>query len=306
MNTPSVAAVGFDAGGSRTRVLVLDGEGEERARRVGPPAAVDPRDPAATVEVLAELLRGLEAAGEVALPAHAMCAGMAGAGRAGVREELEAALGATALARRVRVLPDGEVALFDAHGDRPGLLLVAGTGSSAWGRSPRGEVGRAGGWGPTLGDEGSGYALARAALARVTREADGREESSELGPRLLALLGLEEPDELVAWVSEASRAEVAALAPPVVELAGAGVRPATAIVEEAVAHLTAAVEAVHRRLGPWPSPPALALAGGLLDPGGPLRERVAAAAEGLRVRPRERAVDPVRGAARLALRAAAQ
>lgn len=305
MTGPGTTAVGIDAGGSRTRVLSLDDRGAEGARREGPAAAVDPREPTATVRVLEDLLRRMEADGELELPAGALCAGVAGAGRAEVREELASALGGSGLARRVRVLTDGEVALADAHGDGPGLLLVAGTGSVAWGRNGRGVVGRAGGWGPLLGDEGSGHAVARAALRRVTRAADGREEPSELGPRILERLGLDGTGELVAWVADASRAEVAALAPHVVEMADAGVPPAAEVVDEAVEELTTAVEAVRRELAPWDAPPALALAGGLLDPDGPLRPRLVRAVDRLEVRLQQRAVDPVRGAALLALRWAA-
>lgn len=304
MTGPATAAVGVDAGGSRTRVLALDREGGEAARWVGPPAAVDPRDPEATVRVLEELLRRKEEEGEIGLPVDALCAGVAGAGRAEVRERLESALDASGLAGRVRVLTDGEVALADAHGDGPGLLLVSGTGSVAWGRNARGRFARAGGWGPLLGDEGSGHAVARAALGRVTREADGREAASELGPRLLGRLGLDAAEDLVGWVAGASRAEVAALAPAVVELADEGVRPAGEIVDAAVEELVAAAEAVLGGLGPWDGPPPLALTGGLLDPDGPLRPRVARAVGRLDLRVEEGAVDPVRGAARLALEAA--
>lgn len=297
-------AVGLDVGASRTRALVMHGERGEGARRVGPPAAVDPRQPWRTAEVLEGFLREMEAAGAVTLPVDALCAGVAGAGRREARRELEAALGGAELARQVSVVTDGEVALFDAHGDGPGLLLISGTGSVAWGRNARGEVARAGGWGPRLGDEGSGHAVALAALRRATRAADGREEATGLGPRLLDRLGLERPEELVGWVAGSSRAEIASLAPVVAELAEEGVAPAAEIVEEAAEELVAAVDAVARRLGPWDRPPRLALAGGLLDPGGPLRGRVSEAVQGLDVCLQQAEVDPARGAARMALRRA--
>ena len=97
--------------------------------------------------------------------------------------------------------------------------------------------------------------------------------------------------------------EIASLAPHVVDMADAGGEPADEIVAGAVDELTTAVGAVLRRLGPWEAPPALALAGGLLDPGRPLRERVGrAAGSRLAVRPVGDLVDPVRGAAALARR----
>lgn len=302
MTELAATVVGFDAGGSRTRALALRPGGGSGVRRVGPAGAVDPTRPLETVGVLEGMLREMAADGVAELPVQALCAGVAGAGRAAIRGALAAALEETGIARRVLVLTDGEIALHDAHGDGPGLVLVAGTGSVAWGRNRSGRVGRAGGWGPTLGDEGSGHDIALAALRRMTRAADGREGSTDLGPALLERLGLDRPEELVGWVAGARRSEVAALAPVVVELADGGVEPAAEIVAEAVENLKEITGAVLRRLGPWERTPDLGLAGGLLDPGGPLREHVAAAAREMGMRPRERRVDPVRAAARLAAR----
>ncbi|MBI3563901.1 MAG: hypothetical protein HY079_01740, partial [Elusimicrobia bacterium] len=67
------------------------------------------------------------------------------------------------LARRVRVLPDYETAHLAAFGDGPGVVLVASTGSAAFARGARGKAARAGGYGPLLGDEGSGFWLGREA-----------------------------------------------------------------------------------------------------------------------------------------------
>lgn len=295
------AVVGLDAGGTNTIAVVLDDGGRERARAEGPGAAVDPRDPLTAAGTMAALLRRMAEEGALELPVAALCAGVAGAGSRDVRRALARALEEAGLAHRVEVRTDGEVALHDAHGSGPGLLLIAGTGSSAWGRDAGGRTARAGGWGPWLGDEGSGWAIATAALRRICRGADGRVESSGLGPRLLERLGLDRPEELVGWIAAASRSEVAALAAPVLEAADEGDPAALPIVEEAVAELASAVDAVKRRLGPWDGPPPVGLAGGLLAPGRPLRRRVADAVEGLGARPIARAVDPARGAARLVL-----
>jgi N-acetylglucosamine kinase-like BadF-type ATPase len=88
----------------------------------------------------------------------------------------------------------------------------------------------------------------------------------------------------------------------VVEAAADGLEPAEGIVGRAVEELAGAVEAVRRRLGPWADAPELALAGGLLAPGGSLRGRVIEALESRPVRIRAAPVDPARGAAAMALR----
>lgn len=68
------------------------------------------------------------------------------------------------LALRVKVVPDFEIAHLAAFGRGPGVLLVASTGSVAFARGANGRTERAGGLGPLLGDEGSGFWLGREAV----------------------------------------------------------------------------------------------------------------------------------------------
>lgn len=78
------------------------------------------------------------------------------------RAELRRAL--TRLSPRVRVVTDFELAHLAAFGRGPGVILVASTGSVAFARGADGRSKRAGGLGPLLGDEGSGFWLGREAL----------------------------------------------------------------------------------------------------------------------------------------------
>lgn len=64
------------------------------------------------------------------------------------------------VARKAHVAPDFEIAHLASFGGKPGLILVASTGSVAWAVGPKGSA-RAGGWGPLHGDEGSGFWLGR-------------------------------------------------------------------------------------------------------------------------------------------------
>src|SRR5207248_1453172 len=114
--------------------------------------------------VLADTARRAAAQGGIPLPGDAAVVGAAGAGRRQEQAELEAALVEAGVARRVRVLADGEVALTTAFARGPGVLVNAGTGSIAYARAPDGEIHRAGGYGWQLGDEGGGYWLGRRAL----------------------------------------------------------------------------------------------------------------------------------------------
>src|SRR5204863_9042571 len=131
---------------------------------------------AKSAAVLAERARRAAARARVDLPVGRAVGGAAGAGRGQEQAELAAARVEAGVARRVRVLTDGEVALATAFGAGPGILVNAGTGSIAYARDPAGELHRAGGYGWQLGDEGGGYWLGRRALDVAARSHDGRGE----------------------------------------------------------------------------------------------------------------------------------
>ena len=78
-------------------------------------------------------------------------------------------------------------------GTEAGVVLIAGTGSIAMGINEAGAVERSGGWGPTLGDEGSGYDIARQALKAVAASFDGRAPRTALTERLCRQPALRRP-----------------------------------------------------------------------------------------------------------------
>lgn len=296
--------VGLDGGGTRLRALVAGADGSELGRAEVPAAPVRAGEPGPVVQAIRRaVVAALEVAGATGRPVASLWAGLAGAGREAVRSELESALNRSGLARRVAVGTDVDAAFEDAFGDGPGILLLSGTGSIALGRASDGRMGRVGGWGSLLGDEGSGHAIGLEALRRVARSVDGRGAETALRGRLLDHLGLAAPEDLIAWAASATRAEVAALAPEVGRAADAGDAAAGEILETAVRDLEGHVAALLESLGPWQSRPGIALGGGLLERGGALRGSLewSLAERGLeRI---ERAPDAVRGAARKALRA---
>ncbi len=57
------------------------------------------------------------------------------------------------------------IALEAAFGSGPGVIVIAGTGSIAYGRNAEGQTARAGGWGFAISDEGSGHWIGRTAVA---------------------------------------------------------------------------------------------------------------------------------------------
>ena len=297
---PTAVFLGADAGGSHSTVVVGT-RSDVLGRADGPGAAMRPSGAAKSAAVLAETARRAAAAAGLHLPVERAVVGAAGAGRAQEQRELEAALLEAGVAREVRVLADGEVALATAFGTGPGILVNAGTGSIAYARDPAGAVHRAGGYGWQLGDEGGGYWLGRRALDVAARAQDGRGEGSTLLARLLRALGLQHFDDLVRWTATATPTQMAALTPHVLNAAREGEGVARQAVDDAARELVDLAAALARHF-PGTEPVPVALAGGLLLPQSPLtaafRERLGTALKRARLVPDR--IDSALGALRLA------
>jgi N-acetylglucosamine kinase-like BadF-type ATPase len=279
----------------------MDLQGRELHMVVGPPGLVDPSDPAVAARAMAAVVRAAVLQADLGLPAEALWAGLAGAGRVEAREGVEAALAALGLAHEVRVGMDVQGAHRDAFGTGPGFVLVVGTGSMGWGRDPEGREVRVGGWGSFLGEEGAGYWMGMEALRAVARAADGREPPTLLVPTILEALHLPDPHSLIRWVGEASKGEVGALAPLVLEAASQGDPSARDLIERGLEALGRYLDVLARAWAPWGGSFPVALSGGMAGEGGPLREplaRMVAERGGIL---HSGPVVPARGAARLAL-----
>src|SRR6266581_4986182 len=300
---PSAVLLGADAGGSHSTVVIGTVDLTILGRADGPGAAMKPGGAAASAVVLAETARRAASQTGIDLPVDRAVVGAAGAGRAQEQGELEAALVQAGLAQRVRVMADAEIALSTAFADGTGIIVSAGTGSIAYARDPAGPLHRAGGYGWQLGDEGGGYWLGRRALAAAARAQDGLEESSTLLERLLVALGLQTFDDLIRWTATATPAQVAALAPHVLNAAREGEIVAQRIVADGAVEIAQLVRMLTRHFS-GTELIKMATIGGLLRPGSPLLValRTSLAAELPRARLSESgsAVDAPLGALRMA------
>ncbi len=293
--------IGADVGGSKTAVGVSDGE-TILSRADGPGAAVRPGRALASASVIAEVVRQA-LAGLGRLTGDVLYVGAAGAGREPERDELRKALRTEKLAPHVVVATDIEIALAAAFDEGPGIVVSAGTGSVAVGRDRSGKQHRIGGYGWQMGDEGSGYAIGRAALGAVSRAVDGRSPRTALSDRVLAASHSENFDGLVRWAAGASPAEVAALAPHVLDVAAHGDPLAQGIADYAARELTQLAICL-LPLMQGDAPVGVAITGGLLATDGPLRRSVLGRLrEEPALTPVEAPVDAVAGALRLAGRA---
>lgn len=302
--------LGVDGGGTKTRLIVADGTGHVLTSVSGGPSAIIGDNVNDSADAIAKLAtEALLAAGIPDEVPSVLCAGVAGAGRDEPRNALRRALRSREVADEVIVTTDAQIALADAFGhDGAGLVLIAGTGSVAFGRSPAGMEDRCGGWGPVLGDEGSALWLAKRALSAVTAAADGREPETTLLGGLMTAAQCDEPEDLIKWAAVAEREEIAALAAVVLRAAENGDQRANTLTAIAAEELVLHVRTLARRLfiDERAAVP-VAITGGLVQRGSYMRKlvehRMKSAVPGAIVHRDD--IDAARGAVKLARKGAA-
>lgn len=129
-----------------------------------------------------------------------ICLGLAGYGQEKqVRTEMEKAVGKALEGYHWYLTNDIEIALTGALDDHDGILVIAGTGSIAMAKTQRGLF-RAGGWGYIIGDEGSGYWIARQVLAAYSKMVDGRLPKTNLYNLVKEGLALENDADIISYV----------------------------------------------------------------------------------------------------------
>lgn len=151
---------------------------------------------------------------------------------------------------RTLVTDDALIALSGATAGEPGLVVIAGTGSIAFGRNSQGRTARAGGWGYLFGDEGGGFWIARQALRAALRLEEGWGGPTSLRGRLLDATGARNINDLLhrCYTAEFPRPRVASLSVLVNHAAEIGDPVAVQILDTAARELAHLAVAVHRQL----------------------------------------------------------
>lgn len=244
-------AIAVDLGKTRCRVVGIDRGARFRIDGDGAPGLASAHGAADAYHAIVALLDRLE-----------VPAGRLGIGAAGAWTAPEAAVElARSLAARtgapVVVASDVVTAHLGALGGADGTLLIAGTGAAALGADADG-MRLVDGWGPELGDFGSGSWLGREALRAVMRAGAGLGAQTALTAHIAERIG--PASGIPSWIArdEPLARRLATVAPVVLDAAERGDPVARGIAEDAVRLLTASAVAA--------SPtPAVALHGGLTD-----------------------------------------
>jgi len=288
---------GIDAGGTKTRAFAMTRSGEIVGRGAGGPGnLLSSPDPRGSISAaLAEALAGRRA--------DAVVLSCAGGDRAADRERgrdiLRGILGQDV---PVAVTHDAEAALYAGNAAGYGVVLIAGTGSVAYGRNPSGDEERSGGWGYLIGDEGSAFWIGKEGLRAASYDFDGRGSPTAISRHLYRDLGVADFQGVLPLLYGRPHPApaIAAATRAVAQANSEGDRVAANIIQRGARELARAVTIVAAKLGLSDGP--VYLAGGAFENVRALEQRVRQ--ELLSALPRAAvepiAEEPAMGAARLA------
>jgi glucosamine kinase len=163
--------LGIDGGGSKTTCAVGDEVSILGSAVTGPSNIIRVGEVRAR-ESLHQAIRQACAAAKIdPRQLHRACVGVAGVASEDVANAVRKLI-AEVIPAEIEVVGDMQIALQAALGAEPGVVVIAGTGSIAYGRDAQGKTARAGGWGFAISDEGSAHWIGRTAVSSLLRAAD--------------------------------------------------------------------------------------------------------------------------------------
>jgi glucosamine kinase len=228
------------------------------------------------------------------------CIGVAGAARPGVGELVRRMIAEIA-SGEIEVVGDMVVAMEAAFGAGPGVIVIAGTGSIAYGRNAKGDTARAGGWGFAVSDEGSGHWIGRSAVASALRAQDEATNATLL-KAIFSAWHLETQEQLVLAANATPSPDFAALFPAVLAVAEAGDALAIEILNRAGSELAGLATVVVWRVFQKAEVIPVAMSGGVFGNSALVRQvfynRLRAECSAVALN--QAVVEPVRGALELA------
>src|SRR5262245_34090127 len=240
--------LGIDAGGTKTVALLADGDGNILGEGRAGAANLQTEGELEVEKILHTVIE--QATGGRHMTLAAVCLGMAGVDREDDARIIRDVMRRLGFRSNALIVNDALIALVAGAGPSPGVVVISGTGSIAYGVNQHGVAARAGGWGPTLGDEGSGYWIGRRALVAVMRDVDCRGPRTALTSLVLHHFSLTKPQALVAEIyhQPQGRRVIAALGSVVDQARAEGDNVAIDIMKHAADELALAAASVISRL----------------------------------------------------------
>lgn len=241
--------LGVDGGQSGTEAVIGDETGEVLGTGHGPAC----RHPGAVEEAV-------RTAGFARTSFEVACFGLSGG-----QPEAETMACQSVPAKQYIFTHDASIALTGALDRAPGVIVIAGTGSMAFGRNAAGEEARAGGWGYIFGDEGGAFDLVRGALRAALRQEEGWGPSTALRDMLLEATGSATANQMLHrfYTPEFPRDRIAAIAPLIDAAGESGDAVAQELLKAAAQALATIAGVVRSRLFAPSEPASVSYSGGL-------------------------------------------
>ena len=243
--------LGVDGGGTKTNIAIMNDARDIVAEAVGGPA--NPLRVGVETAV-ANIVKAVDAARDAGGVSRgdivAATLGLAGVRRADIRNRVRERFVELYRVRKTSITTDADIALYCTTLGKPGVAVIAGTGSVCLGINAKGEKVMAGGWGPLAGDEGGGRGIAEQALHRIAKASDGRGPATKLSERAAVYFRASNVENLIGAIYSPNmdNSRIAGFAKEVVETALEGDKIAIQIIEDAGRELGTAVVAVIRKL----------------------------------------------------------
>lgn len=255
--------LGIDGGGTSTKTCIIDQNGKVVSSGLGGPSNIYFTPERQIIKSIQDALDSAITSAKTrycGLDVSAACIALAGAGRnedvIKATNMIKPLMGTT----RFFIVEDAKAALHGALAGQDGIAVISGTGSNCLGVN-KGQYRRSGGWGSLLGDEGSGFNIAKKGLTAVLRDYDGRGPKSSLTDRFVMHFDLSTPEKILPAVHRLSRHQIAALAVVVFQESIKGDIVSQKIIQEESMELAKMVQAVYKGLD-FPGETPVAMVGG--------------------------------------------
>jgi N-acetylglucosamine kinase-like BadF-type ATPase len=252
MNHP-LYVIGIEGGGTKTVAVLcaLDGSILVEEREEASNVQIGGPERAASV-ILRLIDRCCHGIGCDISQIGAVVAGLAGAGRPGDQQlahdcVIELARKQDLAIQELQIESDARIALEGAFGGKPGIVVIAGTGSIVFGKDGKGRLFKGGGWGRLIGDEGSGYSIGQAAFRAITRTLDKRGARTRLLKLFEEKFGLGTQEAVIDALYRQNFA-VASVVPVVIQAAAGGDTIARDILRSACSELADVLASVVVRM----------------------------------------------------------
>jgi N-acetylglucosamine kinase-like BadF-type ATPase len=240
--------VGLDCGGSKTVAIAAEKDGKIIGRGIAGaanPLSVGPiRTAENIISAINNAVHGIKKPdfGKIYI-------GMAG-GKPQMLKEIKKRLKLSMelhTADEIEVDHDLRIALYSGLPEGDGIVLIAGTGSAAWGVGKDGKEVLVSGWNHILGETG-GYEMGIKAIIAATRFYDGRGEKTVLLEKIIETYQLNTIEDVSIVIRNSTDSpRIASLAPDVIEAAHEGDKVAIKILEEMIDEMDISIKAAATR-----------------------------------------------------------